>query len=350
MTPWIERPTIDIDVVQPLHRRYAGAPAEAFADARRLLNAVLREVPTGVRFVADWVRLRTANRFHAEAVALAAQVGAGWRDLMLANLSYDLILARMGCSTVALATPSGPVLARNMDWWPEDLLAQTSYLIRCCRRGDLVYANAGWPGAIGVVSGLSARGFALVLNAVVSPEGVRKTGYPVLLHLRRVLEDADDFDEALAMVRDQTLTSGGLITLVGTRNDQRVVVERTPNRHALRWARGDEPLFTTNDYRLLARLEMHDGPVIYQTTCSRYEALCRHFAGHRADREAEDAALLYILSEPSVIQTITAQHVILRPRHGTVRLFVPARLVAVSAAEGGSTCRHEPLPSTGLPS
>ena len=119
---------------------------------------------------------------------------------MLANISYDLVLAYFGCSTVALPTPSGPVVARNMDWWPEDILAQCSYLIRCFRGSTFHFANAGWPGAIGVVTGLSARGFAVVLNAVLSPEGICKTGYPVLLHLRRVLEDAPSFEaDSLAL-------------------------------------------------------------------------------------------------------------------------------------------------------
>src|SRR5207237_1931878 len=118
------------------------------------------------------------------------------------------------------------------DWWPEDLLAQSSYLVRCSRRGEFAFANAGWPGAIGVVTGLSARGFAVVLNAVIGPEGIRKTGYPVLLHLRRVLEDARDFDDALRLLSEQTLAAPALFTLAGRDNAQRVVLERTPTRHA----------------------------------------------------------------------------------------------------------------------
>jgi hypothetical protein len=55
----------------------------------------------------------------------------------------------------------------------------------------------------------------------------------------------------------------------------------------------------------------------------RYDALCRFFAGHRADQEVDDSALLYILSAPGVIQEITAQHIIMRPGQGTIRLLVP---------------------------
>jgi hypothetical protein len=327
MLPWQKRPTIDVDLSEPLARRYEHAPAEALQEARQLLDAVLREVPSVGRLLADWGRLRTANRFQSEAVALARQVGVSWRDVMLANLSYDLVLAHLGCSTVALPTPQGPVVARNMDWWPENLLARASYLIRYHERGQIRFANAGWPGAIGVVTGLSARGFAVVLNAVTSPEGVRKTGYPVLLHLRRVLEDAANFEEALRMLTSQTLASPALITLAGSRNDQRVVVERTPTRHALRWARADEPLIATNDYRLLDTATAPGLSELTGSTCSRYDALCRFFAGHRSDLPVPDSTLLYILSDPSVIQGITAQHIILQPARAQVDLFVPARLL-----------------------
>ena len=325
MVPWLERPTIPIDVKRPVDRRFEGVPPEAVALSRRLLEAVLREIPSNVRPLADLARLRTMNRFHDEAVNLARLVGVDWHDIMLANLSYDLTLAHFGCSTVALPTPDGPVVARNMDWWPEEVLAQASFLIRYTEDDTFRFANAGWPGAIGVVTGLSGRGFAVVLNAVLSSEGVNQTGYPVLLHLRRVLEDARNFDDAVQMLTGPKLTAPALITLVGSLNEQRVVIERTPTRHALRWPAGDEPLITTNDYRELSRPEVDERAEIYRTTCSRFDALGRFFVGHRPNQEVKDAALLYILSDPAVIQGITAQHIVLRPRQGEVRLFIPRR-------------------------
>lgn len=327
MAPWIERPTLRFDMSSPPERRYASVPTEAIQSGQRLLAAVLREIPPAAKLLADAVRLRTANRFHAEAVGLAHHVGASWRDLVLANISYDLMLTFLGCSTVALPTPRGPVLARNMDWWPEDLLAQASYLVHYERGGVRLFSNAGWPGAIGVVSGMSARGFALVLNAALGPETPSKLGYPVLLHLRRVLEDAHDFDAALRLLTDQHLAVGGLITLVGSDNRQRVVIERTPKRHALRWPKGDEPLIATNDYRLLFKPATSEELEVCRTTCSRFDALQQFFANHRPDRDVEDAELLYILSDAGVIQGITAQHIVVRPRDQAIRLFVPRRLL-----------------------
>ncbi len=303
------------------------APDGAIEKSRLLLNAIKQEIPASAAGLADMVRLRTGNRFHSEASMYAEEAGVSWRDIMLANISYDLTIMALGCSTVALPTPSGPVLARNMDWWPEDVLARCSYLVRVFRDGKLVLFNAGWPGSIGVVSGLSVKGFAVVLNAVSSPDGVDATGYPVMLHIRRVLEDAADFGEAVHMLSRQRLAASCLLTVVGTKNFQRVVIERSPKRHSHRWAADDEPLVATNDYRVLARPKSDDANELLKTTCSRYDALNGMYSARSFEEEVEDAELLYNLTDPSVIQTITAQHVIIRPRLGEIRLFVPRKLV-----------------------
>src|SRR6266849_3930405 len=115
MVPWIERPILGIDLDAPAELRYARLPREAFAEGRRLFSAITREIPPNDRKLAALVNVRTGGRFQEEATAIAKQIDADWRDVLLANISYDLILARFGCSTVALPSPHGPVVARNMD-------------------------------------------------------------------------------------------------------------------------------------------------------------------------------------------------------------------------------------------
>jgi len=331
MLPWVEAPTLTLDWSRPVEERYAQVPADVVAKGRVLLAELKALAPRGVRLLGDVVRLRTGGRFQREAVALAAALGESWRTVLVANVTYDLALAMHGCSTVVLATPSGPVLARNMDWWPERPLAQTSYLIRAERGGELVFANAGWPGAIGVVSGLSARGFGITLNAVQAPGGVDKLGYPVLLHLRRVLEDANDFRDAVERLTHERLAAGCLLTVVGRENDQRVVIERTPRKHLIRWPDGDGPLMVTNHYRGLYEKLTGATADPAALLCTRYDALHGLFQHATADDAYDDARLLYALSDERVMQDITAQHVIIRPRDDTIRLLVPRRLIEDAA-------------------
>jgi hypothetical protein len=328
MTPWVERPTVTLDLARVRRGEPPDLPPEAVARARDLFAEVMATIPRKARLLAYWVALRTRNRFGREFKAAARVIGADRRDVALANLSYDLVVGALGCSTVVLPTPDGPVIARNMDWWPEQPLARASYVLHCSEGADWKFSSAGFPGATGVVSGLSARGFAVILNAVTTPDPVCKTGYPVLLHLRRVVEDAADFADAVDRLSNQRLTTPALFTVAGTTNDQRVVIERAPKRHALRWGKPNEPLITTNNYLLLdIPPAEQDAWALGRTSCGRYGRLWHLATRQPAGEAVTDEELLYWLTDDEVRQEITAQHVLIRPARGEIKLFVPRWLV-----------------------
>src|SRR5262249_47146774 len=313
MPPWVERPTVTIDLNRVRRGEPPDLPPEVIAASQALLGEVMATVPKKARLLAYLLAIRTGNRFGPEFKAAARLIHGDPRDIALANLSYDLVVGALGCSTVVLPTPDGPVIARNMDWWPEGPLAKASYVIRCMEGEAWNFSSAGFPGAVGVVSGLSSRGFAVILNAVTSPDPVCKTGYPVLLHLRRVMEDAANFADALAMLSKQKLTTSALFTLAGTPNEERVVIERAPRRHALGWGKPGEPLITTNDYRLLDQPAGSDTWDLQQTSCSRYARLTHLATRPRPAGPYADDELLYWLTDDEVRQEITAQHVLIRP-------------------------------------
>ena len=78
---------------------------------------------------------------------------------------------------------------------------------------------------------------------------------------------------------------------------------------------------TTNDYRAFERPGGSLGE-LSQSACLRFEALTAFATRAQGQSEVQDDELLYWLSDPSVAQTITAQHVILRPARMGLRLFV----------------------------
>jgi hypothetical protein len=325
----VECPTLEIDLNRSWAEALRAIPADRFAASRRVLESIGAHRSHELLAIAPMlVHRRTEGRFEAEINAYAAAAGVEPATLMIANLSYDLLLAGLGCSTLALATPTGPVLARNMDWVPERPLAQASCQVRYVRGAKLQFVVAGWPGASGVVTGLSTRGFAIALNAVDAPGEPRELkGYPVLLFLRRVLEAAANFDQARDLLARETLASPALFTIVGTTNDQRAVVERSRKRCAVRAADGDQPLVATNDYRRLYPPRESAASELTRTTCHRYDALCGMLAGRPAGGAYVDEELLYLLTDSRVKQTITAQHVIARPARGEMRTLVPRDLI-----------------------
>ncbi len=212
-------------------------------------------------------------------------------------------------------------MARNLDWDFERLLARGSYLTRYLEAGKLKYAAAGWAGCVGVVTGLSGSGFALALNYVMSPEKVNLgKGYPVLLFLRRVLEDAKSFDEAVEMISTEILTASGLITVVGTDNSQRVCVERSPTTSAQRWGTPGNPLCATNNY-----IDLFEGQSFDGFFDNRWQGLTDLTSKMDGSGEIGDEEILSILANSRVIQSNTAQHVIARPYEQSMRVWIPSK-------------------------
>ena len=222
-------------------------------------------------------------------------------NIMLSNLSYDLLMGTMGCSTIVKQTSYGPMIARNMDWFPASKIAKASAIIPT-KNG----LHAAAPGLFGVVTGLSNNGFALVLNAAFG-ESNQWECIPMLLFLRQVLDEASDFHDALKKVSTTPLMSGGLITIVGKTNDQICVVERTPTKSEVRFPQGKEPLIVTNHYRKLHKPN---------ETCDRYNFLVKN----------SNKPLTDLLEY--VTQDITSQHIFIYTAENSIKLFVPEQLLS----------------------
>lgn len=337
LCPWIAAPAADVDLDRPLAARFGRIPASLLPHARELVGSIRSHAPPeALALVRELGEGATLATFAEEIDALAAQTGMHAVDLWLANGSYDLTVATFGCSTAAIRAADGPILARNMDWWPEGPLARSSCHLRYLQNGEPQFEVAGWPGGVGVVTGLSHRGggFAIALNAVGGSEQSRLDGFPVLLFLRHVIEYADGFDHALDLLSHEALMSPALFTLVGGSRevDQRIVIERSPTRCALRRPQGDAALITTNDYRALFD-GAHAGDALGDSACSRFDALRARCAAWPQDgRSIRDEDLLLALTDPNVQMEITCQHVLMRPgranRHETLRVYTPRHLAA----------------------
>ncbi|MBA4188287.1 MAG: hypothetical protein C0467_09805 [Planctomycetaceae bacterium] len=287
-------------------------PPELVAKSRNFLQATLTMFkPLGQRAnIAPTVFQKYP--VHAErAKHAAAMIGVDPVDLMAGNLCYDILAGTiaMGCSTLALAGKDGPVLTRNMDWFPAEKIAKASCLVK-----EEYGVNAGFLGMLGAVTGMSRHGFCVCINAAFG--GSDPDGYPMLLFLRHVLDTAQSFNHALEMVEKERLMSGGIITLVGIQNDERAVVERAHAKAMVRRPTGDEPLMATNHFRALPE------PTILW--CERYECMAKH-AGRRP--------AIDILTDRRVLQDITAQHVVMCPATQSAGMFVPSHLLPESVCD-----------------
>jgi hypothetical protein len=97
--------------------------------------------------------------------------------------------------------------------------------------GKLAWASVGWPGEVGIVTGINAQGIAVMVDPARTGD-VRPTraARPVALLARGVLEQAKTLDDAVKLV-EQTPTLGtAIVVIVDGASGKWVQVERTPTK------------------------------------------------------------------------------------------------------------------------
>ena len=190
-----------------------------------------------------------ATRRRLEAMVKAARAD---RDLVVAGNTFFDLKKVFACSAVAVgkerSATGGPLLARNLDYPSLGLHPPLQPGDGLPARGKKAFASVGFPGLVGVLSGMNEDGLALgVLEVFETKDGESYfdvKGIPYALCLRRVLEEAATIDEAVKVLgklrRTTTINvaiadrSGVAVLEVSPKR----VVKRPPRRRV----RHDEPL------------------------------------------------------------------------------------------------------------
>lgn len=213
-------------------------------------------VGTGAkRFVA----LSAANIFekqlrpeHREELhALATTTNIDESETMLGQCFLDLAQLS-ACSTIALPASASPDhiarFGRNLDFWSLNIADRyTAVFIVHPDDRRYTYAAIGWPGMIGVLSGMNQHGLCLA-NMEVPRTSRFPTAMPYTLLYRTVLERCKTVQEAVDLLQHtpcQTANNLMLMDASGTR----AVVELSPTAINVRWGRDGSALISTNHQR-----------------------------------------------------------------------------------------------------
>ncbi len=97
--------------------------------------------------------------------------------------------------------------------------------------GKLAWASVGWPGQLGVVTGINAQGIAVMVDPARTSE-VRPTrvARPVALLARAVLEQAKTLDEAVKLIEQTSTLGAAVFVIVDGASGKWLIVERTPSK------------------------------------------------------------------------------------------------------------------------
>lgn len=150
----------------------------------------------------------------SEMEALATKLPKGRDELLAANTMFDL-LRGLGCSTFLVdadRSATGKVLfGRNLDFPTLGYLQQYSLVTVYRPQGKKSFASVGFPGCIGVLSGMNESGLCLaVLEAYESKDGSSRfehKGIPYALCFRRLLEECSSVEEAETLLKSLPRTT-----------------------------------------------------------------------------------------------------------------------------------------------
>lgn len=182
------------------------------------------------------------DRLHeiaAQARAFSPDPFAGYfptyQRLVYLNSLYDIALGfehspMLGCTSFAVtgdATKDGhTLLARNFDFEVGSVYDEKKVVFLVREEGKIPFASVAWPGLVGVLSGINAKG----LSVVVHGGRARNTsphGEPVVHTTRALLSEASTVEEAIAMLEKRQPMVSHILLLADATGD-RAAIERAP--------------------------------------------------------------------------------------------------------------------------
>lgn len=179
-------------------------------------------------------------------------IGTG---VFAANFSFEWA----GCTTRAFDTAQGPVLVRTFDWYIKELQGKViaSTTTSEDQKGSCV--QFGFLGLSGVVQAVVPGKFAIAINQapvqryvtklidspftrkidtfISTSLAITRRGTPPLLLARKICDEARKnpsfgYNQALKMIETTGLTHSVIFTLVGVKEGQFEIVERSPTKAA----------------------------------------------------------------------------------------------------------------------
>lgn len=219
-------------------------------------------------FASKRLMAQAPDRFAEELEAAAQHAQVDRDEIIVANTLLEL--RRLGCSTLvvepARSTTGGLLFGRNFDFPPLGVLDKFS-LVKIYRpTGKHAFAAIGYPGLVGVLSGMNDAGLALAtLDVEATANGspqFEPTGVPLMLVFRQILEECTTIDEVEQLLRETKATTWANLTVCDQQTG--AVFEITPTEVARR--NPNESLLQCTNHFRTERLAAN-------TQCDRFTSL-----------------------------------------------------------------------------
>lgn len=208
------------------------------------------------------------------------KVGGEREPAIVGNTIFDLkylFMPLFGCSAVAVEAERSqtrqPLFGRNMDHYGLGYLPDYTLVMVYRPKGKHAFAAIGWPGMVGVISGMNDAGLAvaaLETTGAPSDEGpaFNAEGVPFALCYRRVLEECTTVAEAEKLLRTMKRATTNNLAICDAKSS--AVFEFTPTRVVPR--RAEKGMCFCTNHFCTKELKL-DPPKNVMTTLDRYATL-----------------------------------------------------------------------------
>jgi predicted choloylglycine hydrolase len=272
---------------------------------------------------AAWPVVRLASRamlanapkdYRTELTAIVEAVGPAeeLEDLLIVANAMIELRRLGGCSALiiedARTAGDGPLFGRNMDLDPLGFLHNYSLVAIVRPDGKHAFASIGFPGLIGVASGINDAGLAVAtLDVYDTKDGSSRfspAGCPLAFTFRQVLEECTTVAEAERVLR--AAPRGTWMNLAVCDREHAAVFELTPKSVVARDAQ-QHILACTNHFR--------SDELATNTECRRYAQLMKG-----GDLEQIDLAALAGLMDSANQGEYTIQTMVFEPKSCTLHV------------------------------
>ena len=169
-------------------------------------------------------------------------------DLGHAMQDYMLV----GCSSFATwgtqSADSSLLIGRNFDFYVGDAFAENKQVAFYVPEQGYRFASVGWPGMIGVLSGMNETGLTVTINAAKSavPTG---SATPISILTREILQYAATIDEAFAIAKKRETFVSESILIGSAKDGKTAIIEKSPEKTVLFTGKEANRLICTNHYQ-----------------------------------------------------------------------------------------------------
>ena len=168
-------------------------------------------------------------------------------DLGHAMQDYMLV----GCSSFAgwgeYSADSSLIIGRNFDFYMGDKFARNKLVSFYQPEQGYKFASVGWPGMIGVLSGMNETGLTVTINAAKSAMPTA-SATPISILTREILQYASTIEEAYTIAQKRHTFVSESILIGSARDGKAAIIEKSPEKTAL-FTSANDLIICTNHFQ-----------------------------------------------------------------------------------------------------